>query len=294
MAQNFSKSARTPAAILLLALPYAGAMGAMNVQVVRNDQPIAGATVCVGTTQLLNQFGQGTTNASGDAVFNNVPSGAVIVTAHSANQGAQIQLSPPPVVSPVAPAVRISLQSGASARCPATPIPTSRGIGVNTAVLSKVPPPKPLARPATITPQRAQHCFGALGAECGQIPIANVPITALCANGRCKVNAGSWEHDECCWNHAHGMACQVGPLDGVVNEHDGNCVGAWNKALDRLGRGLIWERPINFQTTNSTGVVVFNEYCAPRGTRIDAADERFCCSRRASPTVNVPNVRTCN
>lgn len=289
-ARKFLKSPWTAIVLLLLAFPHAAAWAAMTVKVLRNDQPVAGATVCVGTSQALNQFGQGTTDANGNVTLQNAAGETFIVTAHSANQGAQTQLSPAPLPLTF---VRLELQNGSAARCPATPL-ASRGIGVNTTVLGNIPPPQAVPRPATITPRRAQHCFGALGAECGQIPIANVPITALCAHGQCKVNAGSWEHDECCWNHSRGMACQVGPLDGVVNEHDGNCVGAWNKALDRLGRGLIWQRSVNFARTNSTGVVVFGDYCAPRGTRIDAADERFCCSRRASPIVNVPNERMCN
>lgn len=52
------------------------------------------------------------------------------------------------------------------------------------------------AQPSAAADQ-GERCFGALGMECG--PQSNLLPTALCALGQCKINGGSWEHDECCW-----------------------------------------------------------------------------------------------
>jgi hypothetical protein len=135
--------------------------------------------------------------------------------------------------------------------------------------------PNPLPTPIQLL--NSQHCFGALGNQCGQPPIS-IPLTALCANGACFVNGGSWDHDECCFRNPQGMACRKGPLDALTG-HDGNCVTSWNKAVRLAQKGLNWQRSVDFNRVNSTGTVEFNLYCAPRNALVPPADAPKCCSR---------------
>lgn len=146
----------------------------------------------------------------------------------------------------------------------------------------KVTPPSGSLRPGTVGPisGKVEHCFGALGAQCGGAQFG-LPVAALCSLGSCQINAGSWEHDQCCWDHPAGMACRAGPADGILG-HDGNCVAEWNKALGRLQAGLNWRRSIDFNRPNATGQVNFPEYCAPRNTMVHQDDVRYCCSRAAT------------
>ena len=133
-------------------------------------------------------------------------------------------------------------------------------------------------RPTPIILTNTQFCFGALGAQCGQ-PQGLLPQTALCANGACFINGGSWDHDECCFRNPRGMACQRGPLDAVTG-HDGHCVAAWDRALRLVSKGLSWGRNVDFSRGNTTGTVEFNLYCAPANTLLPPGDAAKCCSRQ--------------
>ena len=263
--------------LLVVSAPDAVA-GTVTVKVFQANQPIGGAVVCVGTAGLLNEFGQGTTDALGAVVFTNVPNEPFVVTAHRGTSGAQLrQATNATGFAPSLGLVRLDLPASGGPRCPdAAPQPLGRPAVPRDFVL----PTRVVPTSIVIDTRKPQHCFGALGAECGLLPTLGLPVTALCSLGTCSINAGSWEHDECCWDHPRGMACQVGPLDSLTG-HDGNCVVTWNKALDRLGRSLSWQRSIDFNRENRTGTVVFAAYCAPAGTRIDRADAQFCCSRSA-------------
>jgi hypothetical protein len=138
----------------------------------------------------------------------------------------------------------------------------------------------------TVATQKQEFCFGALGAGCGGAQ-HGVPVLALCANGRCLINAGSWAHDECCWRNPDGYVCREGPLDLVANQAASACRADLDRAVAHLAGGLNWSRPVNFQRANTTGVVVHAEYCAPDGTVLKRQDARYCCSRMARP-VQVP------
>jgi hypothetical protein len=50
---------------------------------------------------------------------------------------------------------------------------------------------------------RVTYCFGAAGGACGDGANHSGPAGA-CWNGRCPINAGSWEHDTCCWDKPNG------------------------------------------------------------------------------------------
>ncbi|MEO8218046.1 MAG: carboxypeptidase-like regulatory domain-containing protein [Acidobacteriota bacterium] len=244
--------------------------GSFNVLVTRNGAPVGNATVCVGVSADLNQFFQGQTNAQGRLAFASVPADPFIITANSEGRGTQRSFSP---AATSFFTTEIALPASGGPACPITPAGSSR-----TLVPQDLKLPVATATPFTaITLTHTEFCFGALGAGCGQ-PQFPIPPTALCANGACFINGGSWDHDQCCFAHPHGMACQRGPLDGITG-HDGHCVTEWNKALRLVGKGLMWKRNINFQTGNTTGTVAFNLYCAPANTLVNPEDTVKCCSR---------------
>lgn len=246
------------------------ATGSFNVLVTRAGVAVESATVCVGVANDLNQFFQGVTNAQGRVAFATVPPVPFVITANGGGRGSQASFSP---ASTAFFTTQIALPASGGPSCPTTPAGPARTLvsGPTGFVL----PTTPTFQGITLT--NTQFCFGALGAECGH-PQFSIPTSALCANGHCLVNGGSWSHDECCFAHPKGMACQAGPLDALTG-HDGNCVAEWDKALRLVIKGLNWQRDVNFQSGNTTGTVVFNQYCAPVDTLLPPADAQRCCSR---------------
>ncbi len=129
--------------------------------------------------------------------------------------------------------------------------------------------------------RRIDTCFGAAGSRCGfQSEGFETPV-ALCLSGRCLINAGSWEHDECCWQFPNGSVCRV---FGAPN--DGRCSAAYDKAVGRLVLGYNWRRNISFSTLNTTGVVDRAAFCAPFGTIVHKNDVDRCCNGRARLMAN--------
>ncbi len=270
-------------------------------------QPANATTVCAGTAQRPTQYGSATANASGIAILRNVPAGPVQVTAHFGQNGQvlvhQVGSAAQESITMRLPAAPTMKTCGAVPGTPGTALPgnprieSSEPPAPTSFQLGNVERPTRQLTPSTFprVPVKTEYCFGALGAQCGGAQ-HNLPTTALCAAGHCQINAGSWEHDECCFANPKGMACQVGPVDYVTG-HDGKCVNEWNKALARLGAGLNWTRRIDFNKPNSTGKVEFAAYCAPTGTRVLLEDVRYCCSRQADPVPVLPgipsNLRAC-
>jgi hypothetical protein len=129
--------------------------------------------------------------------------------------------------------------------------------------------------------EEGHRCFGALGMDCG-FPLEGLRLkVALCGPPGCLINGGSWEHDECCVQHPQGMACRRGPADAVLG-NDGHCVAEWNKAVTLATLGLNWFRKVDFNECNTSGHVVFNEYCALKGSIVRKDDVKYCCSKSAS------------
>lgn len=260
-------------------------------------QPDGSAIVCAGVPQNPAQYGSVSTSASGVAVLRNLPSGTVQITVQSGANGRVLthqmssgsQQQAVVIRLPISPTPqRCGTQGGPPISSPSPGQPQSESPSRFRPQLGDARPPsgklQPIA-PGRITPPKVEHCFGALGAQCG-LPQVSIPTTALCASGKCQINAGSWEHDECCFAHPDGMACTAGPLDYVTG-HNGRCVNEWNKALSHLSAGLNWTRQIDFTRGNSSGRVNFTEYCAPKGTHVLSEDVRYCCSRQAD-TVSPP------
>jgi hypothetical protein len=244
----------------------------LNVTVTRAGQPVANAVVCVGVSNDLNQFFQGSTDAQGRVNAGAVPTVAYVVTARAGDGGAQQSFAAPasPAGIPLL-SITVPVPATGGPSCPTTPAGPQR-----TLISPNITLPPPTTLPTPIRLLNNQRCFGALGNQCGQGP-AGIPLTALCANGRCFVNPGSWDHDECCFRNPNGMACNKGPLDALTG-HDGNCVTSWNKALRLVGKGLNWPRNVDFTRNNSTGTVEFNLYCAPANALLPPGDAAKCCS----------------
>lgn len=248
-----------------------------QITVTSGGAPLANATVCVGVTGDLNQYFQGRTDAQGRIGFDRVPEAPFVVTAHVGTRGAQQTITNArPGGLPLA-FVTIALPASGGPSCPTTPPGSARLIGSQ---LRELPPPLPVERPSSIVLNlNTQFCFGALGMQCGQ-PQANLPLSvALCTAGRCLINGGSWDHDECCAANPQGMACQKGPFDALTG-HSGHCVNSWDKAVRLSAKGLFWERLVDFARPNRTGIVEFNLYCAPKDSLIPPGDATKCCSRR--------------
>ena len=275
-------------AILLGALLDATvAYGGVTVTVRDGSGTVAGARVCLGNTTSRLAYGSALTNPAGVATFTQVPAGVFVVIAEHLNRG--VMATVPAGVA--APALTLVLSTSAGPQCSdveiqtlPTGIPGLLGTGDHPIipapiVLREIPK---LDNPAVFSPivlnlNKPQHCFGALGAECGGAQFF-VPVAALCGLGRCSINGGSWRHDECCVAHPMGMACRYGPLDQLTG-NDGNCAAEWNRATSRLN--YVWGRAVDFNKTNSTGAVVFAEYCAQTGSRVHKDDVEFCCAGHA-------------
>ena len=275
-------------ALLGSALP---APAAVEISVRRADgSPAAGAIVCVGTPSDLAQLDRKPADAQGRVRFAVTPDGSFVVTASLDGRGAQQARSAPPALGGTSPAVtlvQLSLPAGTGGpACPAGP--TGGGSLVPPGVGGRLPVvPTPIRSVGSIS-VRKEHCFGALGMQCGQ-PQPLLPVSALCANGSCFVNAGSWRHDECCFANPNGMACRMGPLDGLTG-HDGHCAAEWDKAVRLVSKGILWRRSVDFGRNNTTGRVEFTLYCAPRDTLISPEDASLCCSRSTRPLTATESV----
>lgn len=260
--------------------------------------PANAASVCAGTPQQPTQYGSATANTSGVAILRGLPSGPVQVTAHIGQSGQmlvhQMGSASPQSVTLRLPATTTMKTCGAQIGGGAPLNPQLGGSQQSPAPVDlklgkvKLPTERLQLRSHARLPVKTEYCFGALGAQCGGAQ-HNLPTTALCAGGSCQINAGSWEHDECCFTHSQGMACQAGPLDYAIG-HNGQCVNEWNKALARLGSGLNWTRRIDFNKPNTVGRVEFSAYCAETGVRVHQDDVRYCCSRQADPAPLLPGM----
>ncbi|MBK9572332.1 MAG: carboxypeptidase regulatory-like domain-containing protein [Rhodoferax sp.] len=254
--------------------PSTNALAGLTVHVTRAGAAVANATVCIGTANAVNAFGQGTTDDRGNVRFGSVPQEPFVATASQSGRGARNSFS---VASANVMALRIELALPASGgpSCPTESLGSARTLGHR--VREQAPAVTPVARPPSITIARTEFCFGAIGAECGQ-PQADLPGAALCRAGVCFINGGSWEHDECCVAHRGGMTCDFDPLHQAEAARDQACVAAWNKAVRLTRKGLSWSRSVDFTRGNRTGSVEFSLFCAPANTWVPPEDANKCCS----------------
>lgn len=245
----------------------------LRVDVTSSGRPAAGAVVCVGTATDRNQFFQGVTDGQGRVSFPSVPPGTFVVTARSGDRGAARTFSSAsPAGLPFLNASVALPGSPGGPACPTTPAGPERRIGGGVPAAAALI--TPAAIPTRIVLNLGERCFGALGAACGQ-PQGLIPPTALCSNGVCFINGGSWEHDECCVRNRGGVGCNLPhPDDG-----SGTCGTSFAKAIRLATKGLMWSRRIDFNERNSTGTVNHAEYCAPANALLPPEDGGKCCSR---------------
>ncbi len=141
---------------------------------------------------------------------------------------------------------------------------------------------------------RFTTCFGAGGANCGK----ESGETSSCqGGGHCLVNAGSIEHDTCCWANPKGAGCRNGVADFIPNTpvipggHDGRCVAAFGKAIEMTANGLSWYRDVDSNRRDRDGRVDMPEYCAPSGTIVHRNDAKYCCAANSFRPVNLRSAR---
>lgn len=279
-------------------VPQAGAQVSRSVAVTvlsAGGTPVANALVCIGTVNDRAALGGTRTNASGGATLA-LPAettATMILKGSFGGAGGDV----------VVPA-RIGLATVrlAAAGGPACP-PTTRQVAAPGQIsVPRAAIDRALAASATNAPitrigaiDLGKSCFGAAGQNCGAWTRAGVelsscnPVTHTCA-----INAGSWQHDECCVRNPQGAMC-----DGKMEELVGSgqvCQAEFEMAVQRLASPFTWIRFVNFDKRNTAGVVDHADYCAPAGTfvNIAAAEQRLCCTRQARPlrTADVARLTT--
>lgn len=249
--------------------------GRIDVLVTFAEAPVSGAAVCVGTSQDMNLYFAGRTDAQGRVSVSPIPSQPYVVTANTSTRTAQVSRVPSASISFVP--ITLALQSGSSPRCP-----TDIAAGPLRTIVGQVTAPSTALTPGYLTQVgRAEYCFGAVGMGCGQVP-PGLPLAAACAAGICTINGGSWDHDTCCYANPGGYACAGGAGDAVgvgPGSSSSVCRPEWDKAVRLTTKGLSWTRSIDFSRANATGSVIHSLYCAPANALVPPGDAAKCCSR---------------
>ena len=247
-----------------------------------NGIPVVNAQVCIGTATDRAALGGARTNAGGTASLT-IPaatSGTVLITGGTAAAGSQITM---PAVLALA---TLRLPASGGPACPSTTrpaaIPGQIAIpqGAIDQALAANAARAPIARVGTIN--LGKGCFGAAGQNCGGWTGAGLELSSCNpVTHTCSINAGSWQHDECCIRNPQGAMC-----DGKMEELVGSgqvCQAEFEMAVKRLPTPFTWSRSVDFEARNATGIVDHGAYCAPAGTFVNvaAAEQRFCCTRQA-------------
>jgi UDP-N-acetylenolpyruvoylglucosamine reductase len=134
------------------------------------------------------------------------------------------------------------------------------------------------------------YCFGSAGQMCGGMPLPGVPQGEYwgCTGTQCVINAGSMEHDKCCYDNPKvGNMCGPGTATSQV------CLKELTKAAHRIVHRLFWKRWVDTCYANTTGIVDHAQYCAPSGTIVAREDAFACCNEkvRAYNPANVQDQR---
>jgi hypothetical protein len=183
---------------IVLFIPTPVRAGSLSVTVSSQQGPVAGATVCVGTTADRGLYGVRAANQNGSATFSGLPDNVqLLVTARSGNRGAERT-----VPSVLATAFVILPQTAGGPGCPATGGSGAIQTGPITIDRQAIKDQFDKASGRTLTmpsgPTHAgERCFGAAGMQCGFQQ--GLGTAGFCVGSLCPVNGGSWAHDECCW-----------------------------------------------------------------------------------------------
>lgn len=144
-----------------------------------------------------------------------------------------------------------------------------------------------------------EFCFGGAGQGCGTFAGGPFGSVAFCLpnnsstrkNVVCQVSGGSMTHDPCCVTSPSGVFCGRSPSTN-------QCKVEWDRAVNRWFWGYNWKRNVDSRKENTTGQVVFNDYCAPNTAGIHKNDQSYCCSKKSLPASNWdragrPNLNVC-
>jgi hypothetical protein len=144
-----------------------------------------------------------------------------------------------------------------------------------------------------------EFCFGGAGQGCGTFAGGPFGSVAFCLpnnsstrkNVVCQVSGGSMTHDPCCVMSPSGVFCGRSPSTN-------QCKVEWDRAVNRWFWGYNWKRNVDSRKENTTGQVVFNDYCAPNTAGIHKNDQSYCCSKKSLPASNWdragrPNLNVC-
>ncbi len=144
-----------------------------------------------------------------------------------------------------------------------------------------------------------EFCFGGAGQGCGTFAGGPFGSVAFCLpnNGStqkkvtCQVSGGSMTHDPCCASNPRGVFCGGSPSTN-------QCKVEWDRAVDRWLWGYNWKRKVDNKKENTTGQVVFGDYCAGNGAKLHKNDRSFCCSGKSRRGTDVerwgrPDLRVC-
>jgi hypothetical protein len=143
------------------------------------------------------------------------------------------------------------------------------------------------------------YCFGGAGQGCGMFAGGPLGSVAFCVpnNGStskkvtCQVSGGSMTHDPCCAKNSSGAFCGKSPSTN-------QCSSEWDRSVNRWFWGYNWKRKVDNKKENTSGLVVFNDYCAANTVGIHKNDTSYCCSRKSLPAsswdrIARPNLNVC-
>ncbi|MCR5871213.1 MULTISPECIES: Ig-like domain-containing protein [unclassified Sphingomonas] len=245
-------------------------------------RPVPNAVVCAGSSATARgDLGSGRTDANGRATFavaaappprigqGSPATPPISYTSHNATSGASV----------VTPTLTVTLRLATGGpRCPQTSHVVATPGQIIPPIAPGAVPVRPVP-PAPIVLNLGKRCFGAAGANCSD----EGTELGTCDDGSCKINRGSWEHDECCFANPEGGVCDDKPWEVITAQGIAGrpqiCTAEFNLAFARLNGPYTWKRRVDFAARNNTGRVVHGDYCAPRDAFVPVGEERFCCSR---------------
>ena len=139
--------------------------------------------------------------------------------------------------------------------------------------------PRPASACALPAPASADRCFGAAGDQCGALSGQGFRLAACVANpvlptrSFCNVSAGSWTHDQCCFNNRTGNFCA-----GAATALAGEAIKVWAAHAEAAAAGggapgeLLGVGPDGIRVATADGVLVLTELQRAGGKRLAAAE----------------------
>ncbi|MBW2941734.1 hypothetical protein [Zhongshania aquimaris] len=142
--------------------------------------------------------------------------------------------------------------------------------------------------PADANRNIEERCFGAAGSQCGFAGGQNgistcLPVFGINGFVNCRINDGSWNHDECCVRNPNGFLCGGEPAGPGAA-----CTAEFNAAFAVNLTPFSWNRLVNINTIDRDGRVDRPLYCAKSGSIVFSDQASLCCD--GSRALNVFDV----